>query len=411
VVRDLTGAYHVFGALGAINHALDLTNLNSANYTHLTAAHHTTLTAAAIADALHHHAGLWESDNGAQAVWVDAAGNVGVGISVPIAFATHKYVTISNSGLAGGVTGLYLQNVNAAAHCKNWVWLTNGNNLELQLVADNFSSSYVAIKIERSGVGADVMRLAAGLIATGSRIEDTEDIAIVSDYKNLELGAGGDVLLYYDGTIAHINAGVVNPSDLNIDCGGAGATVKTIVLAKPVYEDMQVSISNIRVPASNAPTERLTALGIGSGVTFPVLGFATGNYMYFDIQTAHAMKLSTILDNHIHWTAHASFTPGHEFAFRLDVVAAAVDGTWAVPAGSPYTSADNVEAANDHTKHKVLEIADITAVNTTPSTIYKCKLTRVAPATGTDEAQEIYIHFNDGHYQKDTMGSRQETVK
>ena len=49
-----------------------------------------------------------------------------------------------------------------------------------------------------------------------------------------------------------------------------------VTLENTVYDDLQVSISNIRVPASNAPTERLYDHGISGGLTFPVLGFAVG---------------------------------------------------------------------------------------------------------------------------------------
>ena len=76
----------------------------------------------------------------------------------------------------------------------------------------------------------------------------------------------------------------------------------------PTYDDLQVSISNIRVPTSNAPTERLYAGGIGSGVTFPFLGFALNNYVYFDIQSSRSMKLSSVMDSHIHYTTPSDGT-------------------------------------------------------------------------------------------------------
>lgn len=193
--------------------------------------------------------------------------------------------------------------------------------------------------------------------------------------------------------------------DLDIDCG----TAKTIELEEVVYEDLQVSISNIRVPAANAPTERLYAAGIGGGVTFPFLGFAVNDYLYFDVQTHHAMKLNTVLDNHIHFSLPNTTDIGDRFQFQLDVIAAGVDTQWAVPAGSPFTAERQV-AANDNTYHRLMEIADIPASNDTVSTIYKCKLTRIA-ATVDEYGSEVYVTFMDCHYQKDTMGSRQEAAK
>ena len=177
-----------------------------------------------------------------------------------------------------------------------------------------------------------------------------------------------------------------------------------------VYEDLQVSISNVRVPASSAPTERLHAHGIGSGVTFPSLGFALNDYLYFTVQTHHAMKLKTILDNHIHFMTptDGSGTPDR-FQFQLDVIAAALNGNYAVPTGSPFTKEHTIAADYSNT-HKLQDLADIPAVNTTVSTLYKCKLTRIA-ATQDEYGEEVYVDFMDYNYQKYTMGSRKEGAK
>lgn len=177
---------------------------------------------------------------------------------------------------------------------------------------------------------------------------------------------------------------------------------------KVVYEDLQVSISNIRIPAANAPTERLYDGGTG-GVTFPFLGFAVGNYIYFDVQTRHGMKLNTILDQHVHFTLPNTTDIGDKFQWQLDVMVAPIGSEWAEPSGTPFTSEHTV-AAGDNTYHRLMELADIPAVNTTVSTIYKCKLTRIA-ASSDEYASEVYLTFADGHYQKDTMGSRSENSK
>jgi hypothetical protein len=175
-----------------------------------------------------------------------------------------------------------------------------------------------------------------------------------------------------------------------------------------VWDDVQVGISNIRIPPSSAPTERLYAAGIGSGVTFPFLGFAVNDYLYFDIQTPHSMLISSVLDSHIHYTTPSDGT-GSRFRFQLDVIASPINGTWAVPTGSPFTS-EKVMGADDSTSQQYFEIAEIPAVNTTVSTLYKCKLTRIA-ATQDEYGAEVYVSFLDSHYQKDSLGSRNETSK
>lgn len=176
------------------------------------------------------------------------------------------------------------------------------------------------------------------------------------------------------------------------------------------YEDLQVSISNIKIPAANEPADRLYNHGIVGGVTFPVLGFAVGEYVYFDLQTQHSMKLNTILDNHIHYMTptDGSGTPDR-FQFQLDVIVAPIGGSWAVPTGSPFTSEHTI--SDDYTNsHELMEIADIPASNSTVSTIYKCKLTRIA-ASQDEYSGEVYLEFTDSHFQKDTLGSRLEGSK
>jgi hypothetical protein len=218
-----------------------------------------------------------------------------------------------------------------------------------------------------------------------------------------------------NGTTPRLSSAASAVDTITLVCRNDGSTVSGFAtgmdnqLTTSLYEDLQVSISNIRVPSVNDPTERLYAFGIGGGVTFPVLGFAVNDYLYFDVQTHHAMKLNTALDNHLHFTLPNTTDIGDKFQFQLDVIAAGIDTQWAAPTGTPFTSEHTI-VANDNTYHRLMEMADIPANNDTVSTIYKCKLTRIA-ATGDEYASEVYISFMDCHYQKNTMGSRQEGTK
>lgn len=192
--------------------------------------------------------------------------------------------------------------------------------------------------------------------------------------------------------------------------GWAYFKIPFLWLTKDCFDDLQVSISNVRIPTSSAPTERLYNHGIGGGVTFPVLGFAVNDYLYFDVQSTHSMELNSILDHHIHYMTptDGSGTPDR-FKFRLDVIAAPINGNWAVPTGSPFT-VEHIIAASYVNAHKLLDVANIPAVNTTVSTLYKCKLTRVA-AAANEYAGEVYVEFTDCHFNKDSVGSRTEAAK
>lgn len=200
----------------------------------------------------------------------------------------------------------------------------------------------------------------------------------------------------------------------DVDVGGdlvvtGDTTSNKYTLSSPRFDDLQVGVSDAKRPSANAPTWRTFNYGIGGGIAFFALGFAIGDYFEFKIQTTHSAKLSTILDNHIHWTV-PSDSVGDKIKFQLDVIHANVTEDFAVTAGSPFsveTTLDGTESG----KHNLLDVAEIPAVNTDISTIYACRLTRVA-ASASDYANEVYIDFNDSHIQKDTPGgSTSEMVK
>ena len=176
-----------------------------------------------------------------------------------------------------------------------------------------------------------------------------------------------------------------------------------------VFDDNQVSIGRVNFPGVADPTWRRYNHGIGGGIEFDVLGFAVNDFINFDVQTTHSMKLNTILDNHIHFILPNTTNIGDKFQFQLDVIVAGWNVAFAVPAGSPFT-AEHTIVANDNTTHRLLEIASIPAANTTVSTIYTCKLTRIA-ASANEYGSEVYLKYIDCHYQIDQAGSKDEDSK
>ncbi|MDD4515632.1 hypothetical protein [Massilibacteroides sp.] len=182
-----------------------------------------------------------------------------------------------------------------------------------------------------------------------------------------------------------------------------------ILLPDTVYDDLQIGINTVKLPAANYPNARAYAFGVGGGITFNTLGFALNNYIDFDIQSTHSMKLSSTLDVHFHYTLPNTTNIGDKFKFKLDVIAAPIDAAFAVPTGSPF-SHEHTVATNDNTYHRYFEVGSIPAVNTTVSTVYKCRLTRIA-ASANEYASEVYITFIDCHIKKDRLGSLSETIQ
>ena len=174
-----------------------------------------------------------------------------------------------------------------------------------------------------------------------------------------------------------------------------------------VYDDIQVALSSAKIPAASPPTWRVHDFGIGGGIDFSVLGFAVGDQIDFYIQTSHSMKLNTQLEDHLHGTIPTDDS-GKTIKWQLDVIAAGIMEDFAVVAGSPFTKEFTLSGA-EAGRHNYLDIADIPAVNSTVSSVYICRLTRIA--SSNEYGSEVYLIYNDAHYQKDTIGSLSETSK
>ena len=171
------------------------------------------------------------------------------------------------------------------------------------------------------------------------------------------------------------------------------------------YDDMQGSLSTAKLPAVNTPTwEDITQ----DGFTYKTLAFDTNDYVDVYIQTSHSITLNQTIDYHIHWML-ANEDSGDEFRFQITGVAAGI--------GDSFTSIGTIQSddvvltGSDTGKHHYLDIGEIPALNTTVSSAYIIRLTRIAPADGTDSAELIYVLFGDGHPLSDTLGSLSETSK
>lgn len=109
-----------------------------------------------------------------------------------------------------------------------------------------------------------------------------------------------------------------------------------------------------------------------------------------------------------HWTVPTA-VKANRFKFQLDVIAAGVNVAFAATLGSPY-SAEHILTGSEVGVHNLLELANIPGVNTTVSSVYVCRLTRIA-ASSSEHPDPVYILFDDSHYVKDDIGSITEYNK
>ena len=174
------------------------------------------------------------------------------------------------------------------------------------------------------------------------------------------------------------------------------------------YEDLQANISSQRLPASQAPNWTTYDFGLG-GVAFGVLGFAVGELIDSNSQTSHTMLLNSVLEGHIHYTVPSN-SAGDKFKFQLDVIAAGIGDPFSIPTGSPFT-AEATLSGNEAGRHNYLDFGDIPAINSTVSSLYIMRLSRIA-ASSDEYTPRVYVLFKDSHYQRDTpAGSRAEGIK
>jgi hypothetical protein len=174
------------------------------------------------------------------------------------------------------------------------------------------------------------------------------------------------------------------------------------------WDDLQVNFTALTGPVSGRPTWRTYNFGISGGVTFNVLGYAVGDYQDFLIQTPHKMPLRDILDNHMHWIVPTS-APGSKFQIQLDAIVAGIGDTFRVVNGSPFTKEVTLDGSENDT-HMYTDVAGMFGENTTVSTMYVCKIQRVA-ASASEYAGEVYLLYGDGHHKVDGFGSLLEGSK
>ena len=175
-----------------------------------------------------------------------------------------------------------------------------------------------------------------------------------------------------------------------------------------VYKDMYGQVSTARVPTANAPGWETFTVG---GFTTEVQGFAVDDYLDIFVQTNHDMSLSQLFSNHLHWSLADNSDSGKYFRFQVTGIGAGIGESF-----SEITLMDTEDVligASDALKHHYVEIGDVDVPNSTVSSIYILRLTRVdvALGAGSEAVQPILIFFNDSHMKVDTIGSLEEDSK
>ena len=241
----------------------------------------------------------------------------------------------------------------------------------------------------------------SGVTDDGTSVSTTENIKIASDSSKAYLGAGGDMTMWYDGTSGQIKTSDVAASDLVINCG----TDKTIVLGEAVWDDSMVAPTAFRAGSTSLTFDALTA-------TIYTHRWDVGDEVHVAVQFPHSLSVNTPIVPHLHIINKNSigataFNVAFDFYY-----------TWA-NIGSVFPSELselNVKQSFQSTgalTHKMLNFSALTptAVQGGISSILLARIVRVAASVEAYNTAAIFTLGFDVHFQKDTLGSRQTSIK
>ena len=194
---------------------------------------------------------------------------------------------------------------------------------------------------------------------------------------------------------------LVAPSSIT-DNGSAISVNSTFLLTKPVWNDLSIAMSQIRPPASLAPTDMPYK---GSHVA--AFEKNATNVPYFSVQLPHSYKEGTNLEFYIH-LAYPDNTAGNSIWY-FTYSWANIGDEFPNPTLPPQVT---IASPTTTDRHQLAEIvATIDGTGKEISSVILCSIQRLG-ALGTDTYDNyIYLISGDFYHQIDTIGSRTELVK
>jgi hypothetical protein len=211
------------------------------------------------------------------------------------------------------------------------------------------------------------------------------------------------ISMFHDGTDANVE---VATGDLNVVCPAN----KTLELQTSVYDDLQFPISSGKLPAANFPDF--------SAFTTNTNEFEFDVNDYIDLgaqEVPHSWAEGTAGDMHLHCALSAANSSGSPRYAKFTLYVALSDhsqaGTKVWTEVGPYTAELTIPDGSAALTGFYLDLGNMTLTGYKVGTQIKLRIKRITATGGTEYASHIFITQVGVHIQKDTMGSRQETVK
>jgi len=223
-----------------------------------------------------------------------------------------------------------------------------------------------------------------------NKVTINEDLDVADDATVIgTLNLPGDAIIKTDSTSAR---------DLTITTGAA----KTAVLTTAVYDDMQISMANVKTPAVNAPNW----VSYKSSEV-PAFSKTATNVLYFSAQLPHSYKEGSDLEFHIHIAYPDNGVDNSVWYFTYSW--ADVESNFPAASNSGNVILASPTTTDRHTAPSI--IATISGAGKKISSVLLCSISRLGGDGSDSYDNVIYLVSGDFHYQKDTIGSRQLLVK
>jgi hypothetical protein len=266
-----------------------------------------------------------------------------------------------------------------------------------------------AITVDTGGV----LDIALGSASGDDFTVDTDKLVVEGDTGNVSVGRlhvggdsdPGDNNIMVDGKVLvpEIKTDTATPTDLTITTGA----VKTLVLATPVYKDVNMAGILLGKPASSYPGSDTFRDLNGTDTTINTYAFAIDEYVSGGFELQHDYKEATDIVFHVHWQGIAAPDGGTDnVQWRLTYIIAR-DGVTLAAA----TTIDSPDVAIT-TRYRCYrnDFAAIVGTNLKIGDQFMFNLYRVAAASD-DYAGDCLIETAGIHYVVDTLGSRSITAK
>jgi hypothetical protein len=257
-----------------------------------------------------------------------------------------------------------------------------------------------------TGVGADVLwqndgsyNTAIGVFAGGNNLAGVRNVFVGYSAGQNELGSD---TLYIDNTNTATPLIYGYFATNNVTVYNNFTVAQFMTLGTPVWDDMQISFSNAKAPASNAPNWVAY-----KNSEVPAFSKTATNVLYFTAQLPHSYKEGSNMDFHIHITYPDAGVGNSTWYFTYSW--ANIDGTFPGASNSGNVIIPSHATADYNDMAEIM--GTINGAGKTVSSILLCSISRLGGDGSDNYDNVIYLVSGDFHVQRDTIGSKQQLVK